>query len=125
MVSKWIRAVFQIMLCVLLLMYGGGFIDDMETHSSQEWNMSFQWTWDLLTYLIWIFIAWLFVNAVLTIALSFKADVYSLGDVMDRLDTIEKRLGPERTRTLGRQKAGDAVPAVTMDDDVVPPPPTE
>lgn len=125
MVSKWVKAVFLIVLGVLLLMYGDGFVTDMETHSSQEWNMSFQWTWDLLTYLIWILIAWLFVYAILTIVLSFKMDVYTLGDVMERLDRIEKRMGPERTRASVSKKTDDAAPAVTSEEDGVPPPPRE
>lgn len=125
MVSKWVKAVFLVILGFLLLMYGEGFVDDMETNSSQEWNMSFQWTWDLLTYLIWILIAWLFVYALLTIVMSLKADAYTLGDVMDRLERMEKRLGPEKTKMSVRQKAEDAAPAVTVEDDGVPPPPRE
>lgn len=125
MVSKWVKAVFMVILGFLLLMYGEGFVDEMETNSSQEFNMSFQWTWDLVTYLIWILIAWLFVYALLTIIMSLKADAYTLGDVMERLDRMEKMLGPEKTRTSVRQKAEDAAPAVTVEDDGVPPPPRE
>ncbi|MDQ1372506.1 MAG: hypothetical protein QG582_1424 [Candidatus Thermoplasmatota archaeon] len=125
MVSKWVKAVFMVILGFLLLMYGEGFVDDMETNSSQEFNMSFQWTWDLVTYLIWILIAWLFVYALLTIVMSLKADPYTLGDVMERLDRMEKRLGPEKTRTSVRQKVEDAAPVVTVEDDGVPPPPRE
>jgi hypothetical protein len=122
MVSKWTKAVFLVLLAILLLIYGNGFVSDLETNAAAEWNMSFEWTWDLLTYLIWIIIAWLLVDAALVIVLSFKADAYTLGDVMDRLARIEKRLGPEKRAPA---HAEERIPAVTVNDDKEPPPPRE
>jgi len=125
MASKWIKAVFMILIALVLLIYGGRWVGELETQSSQQWNMSLDWTWDLLTYLIWILIAWLVVYALMTIALSFKADLYTIGDVMERLDRIEKRLAPEKPKAPARPKAENAVPSVTVEDEGVPPPPRE
>ena len=125
MASKWVKAVFLIILGLVLLMYGGRFVGEMETQSSQQWNMSLDWTWDLVTYLIWILIAWLMVYAVMTIALSFKMDACTIGDVMDRLDRIEKRLAPEKAKAPMRPKTDDQTAPVTVEDEGVPPPPRE
>ncbi len=125
MSAKWTKAVFLILLGILLLLYGDGFVTDLETNSAEEWNMSFEWTWDLLRYLIWILIAWLFVDAALIIALSIKVDTYTLGDVMDRLARIETRLGPEKTRSLARRETGEDEEIVTSDENGTPPPPRE
>ncbi len=125
MASKWVKAVFLIILGLVLLMYGGRFVGEMETQSSQQWNMSLDWTWDLVTYLIWVLIAWLIVYAVMTIALSFKTDAYTVGDVMERLDRIEKMLALEKAKAPARQKTDDQTPPVTVEDEGVPPPPRE
>lgn len=125
MTAKWTKAVFMILLALVLVMYGSGFVSDLETNAAAEWNMSFEWTWDLMTYLIWILIAWLLVDAALILVLSFKTDVYTLGDVMDRLARIEKRLGPDKTRSLASHPAEEKVAAVTVEEDGVPPPPKE
>ncbi len=125
MTAKWTKAVFMILLALVLVMYGSGFVSDLETNAAAEWNMSFEWTWDLMTYLIWILIAWLLVDAALILVLSFKTDVYTLGDVMDRLARIEKRLGPDKTRSLASRPAEEKVAAVTVEEDGVPPPPKE
>lgn len=124
MAARWAKAVFMALLAIVLILYGGGFVSDLETNAAAEWNMSFEWTWDLLTYLIWIIVAWLIVDAVIIVVLSFRMDVYNLGDVMDRLARIEKRLEPEKTRPP--QAPPEArMPAVTVDDDKEPPPPRE
>lgn len=125
MTARWAKAVFMILLAIVLVMYGSGFVSDLETNAAAEWNMSFEWTWDLMTYLIWILIAWLLVGAALTIVLSFKMDVYTLGDVMDRLAKIEKRLPPEKTRIVAGRVQDEKAAAVTVDEDGVPPPPRE
>lgn len=125
MTAKWTKAVFLILLGILLLLYGDGFVTDLEMNAAAEWNMSFEWTWDLLRYVLWILTAWLFVDAVLIIVLSVKADPYTLGDVMERLSRIEKRLGPEKTCTTVKLTEDDEVVAVTTGDDGVPPPPKE
>lgn len=125
MVSKWVKAVFLFVIALVLLLYGDGFVAEMETQSSQQWNMSLDWTWDLVMYLIWILIAWLVVYASLTIAMSFKAEAYTLTDVMDRLEKIEKRLGPEKTRAGVRTKPDGGPTAAATEEDSVPPPPRE
>lgn len=125
MSAKWTKAVFLILLGILLLIYGDGFVTDLETNSAEEWNMSFEWTWDLLRYLIWILIAWLFVDSALIIALSIKADTYTLRDVMDRLAKIEKRLGPEKTRSLADRESDEDETTITIDENGAPPPPRE
>lgn len=124
MVARWIRASFLVILGLLLVVYGDGFVTDLETHASQEWSMSFQWTWDLLTYLIWIIIAWLFVYAAMTVALSFKMDTYTLGDVMERLESIERRFDSEKTEDSAGEPE-EAVQTVPEEDGSVPPPPRE
>lgn len=124
MAARWAKAVFMALLAIVLIFYGSGFVSDLETNAAAEWNMSFEWTWDHLTYLIWIIIAWLLVDAVLIVVLSFRMDVYNLGDVMDRLERIEKRLGPEKPRP-GQAPAEARGPAVMASDDREPPPPRE
>lgn len=52
MAAKWTKAVFLVLLGILLLLYGEGVVDDFRSNATEEWNMSFEWTWDLLGYLI-------------------------------------------------------------------------
>ncbi|HUV62079.1 MAG TPA: hypothetical protein VMW71_07960 [Thermoplasmata archaeon] len=129
MTSRWVKAVFLILLGIVLLLYADGLVDDMERASADEFNLSFEWTWDLLRILIWIVIAWLFVDAVLIIVLSFKMSVHTTDDVMAKLKSIEKRM-------MAAQKAPPAVaPEVDQDmypavevmeqSDEEPPPPVE
>lgn len=125
MTAKWSRAAFMILLGFILLIYGDGFVTDLETNASSEWNMSFEWTWDLLTYLIWILIAWLFVGAVLAIVLSIRADAYNLSDVMDRLDMMEKRLGQEKPIHKAVSEPEEYEAPDEMADGEEPPPPKE
>lgn len=122
MALKWTKAVFLVLIGIVLLVYGGGVVEDFETNATEEWNMSFEWTWDLLGYLIWILIAWLFVYAALTVALSFKMDLVTLGDVMRRLDRIESKL--ERAQDLEKQEDGpaDEVQEEPVEHGVPPPP---
>lgn len=123
MAAKWTKAVFLVLLGILLLLYGEGVVDDFRSNATEEWNMSFEWTWDLLGYLIWILIAWLFVYAALTVALSFKMDVYTLGDVMERLSRIESRLARETSEA--EEEAADeeeSYPEEPVEQGVPPPP---
>lgn len=98
MSSKWVKAAFLILLGIVLLLYADGFVDDMERSSAEEFNVSFEWTWDLLRVLMWILIAWLFVDAVLIIILSLKTQIYTVDDVMVRLKVIEKKLAAQDSR---------------------------
>ena len=129
MASKWVKAVFLILLAIVLLIYSDGFVDDLERNSAEEFNISFEWTWDLVRVLIWILIAWLFVDAVLIVILSLKAQLYTVDDVMERLKSIEKRL-PEAAAAgpppaMEPQDDYDTYPAVEpadeSDDDLPPP----
>jgi hypothetical protein len=130
MYAKWAKAVFLIILGVILLFYSSGFVEDLETNTADEWNMSFEWTWDLLTWLLWVLVAWLFVDAALIIALSFKADGLTLADVMDRLDALEAKLSPKRERTPSIQPSVEPSPVVMVEEpgpeeEMEPPPPGE
>lgn len=127
MSSRWVKAVFLILLGFVLLLYHDGMIDDLERNAAEEFNMNFEWTWDLLRVLIWVLIAWLFVDAVMIILLSLKTETYTLSDVVVRLNAIEKRLSSQRTRTPITAPVVEEMvprtPAVEPEDE--PPPPFE
>lgn len=133
MSSRWVKAVFLILIGIVLLYYHAGFIDDLERNSAEEFNVSFEWTWDLLLVLLWILIAWLFVYAALIIVLSFKTDYYTLGEVIAKLNAIEKRLPAQRTRAPVIVPAvepvepiePEAFPADAVEIEEEPPPPME
>ena len=98
MTGKWMKAIFLILLGFILLIYSDGLVDDLERNAAEEFNVSFEWTWELVRILLWILIAWLFVDGVLIIVLSFKEDRYTLVDVMNRLKAIEKKVTPVKMR---------------------------
>ena len=141
MTSKWVKAAFLILIGLVLLVYADGFVDDMERNSAEEFNLSFEWTWELVRILIWILIAWLFVDAVLIIVLSLKEDAYTLTDVMTRLKSIEKKIDTPRYRTPAKRavvesppyleaeeaglSVGDEVSEYPGSEDDEPPPPLE
>lgn len=130
MASKWVKAAFLVILGIVLLIYADGFVDDLsslvdEALGNQE--VAFPAMWDLLTILLWILVAWLFVDAALTVALSFSEHRYSLLDVMKRLQKIEKRLGvsePAPSREKDEYEAESGIKAVeeSTEEDVPPPP---
>lgn len=115
MTSKWVKAAFLILLGLVLLVYSGGLVDDFERNSSEEFNLSFEWTWELVRILLWVLIAWLFVDAVLIIALSFKADQYTLNDVIARLNTIDKKVDSLRQKTPTKRVVVESPPVSDMD----------
>ena len=118
--SRWVKAAFLVVLGVVILVYSGKFVDDLRT--ALEGNVSFTWTWDLLTILLWILVAWLFVDAALIVALSFTEYAYTLADVMHRLQRIEKKLG------IPQPKAELKPNEPVKEEEVVPeepPPPKE
>ena len=128
MASKWVKAVFLILLAIVLLLYSDGFVDDLERNSAEEFNISFEWTWDLVRVLIWILIAWLFVDAVLIVILSLKTQLYTVDDVIARLKVIEKRLpeaAAEPPPVMEPKNDYDMYPAIEpaaeSDDDLPPP----
>jgi len=130
MASRWVKAAFLVVLAIVLLLYTDKLVTDLQTALEGNLEVAFEWTWDLLTILLWILIAWLFVDAALTVALSFQEQKYTLWDVMKRLQAIEKKLGiPQTTaspRTMELSGEVDEIaeekPAVTEDEEVPPPP---
>jgi hypothetical protein len=123
--SRWVKAAFLALLGIVILLYVDRFVDDMRTALADE--VPLVWTWDLLTILLWVLVAWLFVDAALTIALSFTEHKFTLADVMGRLEAIEKKLGSsqpkEKLRAVGFPSTGPAVTESGPED--VPPPPVE
>jgi hypothetical protein len=122
MATKWVKAVFLFIIGILLTLYGDKFVSDLEDNFSDQ--VAFDATWTLLTILIWVLVAWLFVDGVLIIVLSFSEQRYTLSDVMKRLDVIEKKLGIKK---LANAK-GLASELESTDEEVEheePPPPRE
>jgi len=130
MASRWVKAAFLVVLAIVLLLYTDKLVTDLQTALQNNFEVAFEWTWDLLTILMWILIAWLFVDAALTVALSFQEQKYTLWDVMKRLQAIERKLGIQQTaespRTMELSGEVDEIaeekPAATEDEEVPPPP---
>ena len=123
--GRWVKAAILALLGVVILLYVDKFVDDLRTALADQ--VTLVWTWDLLTTLLWILVAWLFVDAALTIALSFTEHKFTLADVMQRLEAIEKKLGlsqpKEKLRAGGSSSSGPAVTESGPEE--VPPPPVE
>jgi len=126
MAGKWVKAAFLALLGFVLLIYGGKFVDELQTFIEDEFHVAFDLTWDLLMILIWILVAWLFVDAALTVAISFSEHKYNLHDVMKRLDRIERRLAPAGVKTspepVEMEEEAEAPPEVTPAEEEPPPP---
>lgn len=126
MASRWVKAAFLVVIAIVLLLYTDKLVTDLQ----DNFEVAFEWTWDLLTILLWILIAWLFVDAALTVALSFQEQKYTLWDVMKRLQVIEKKLGIPQTTASPRtmelsgevDEVAEEIPALTEDEEVPPPP---
>jgi hypothetical protein len=123
--SRWVKAAFLAMLGIVILLFVDKFVDDMKSALADQ--VTLVWTWDLLTILLWILVAWLFVDAALTIALSFTEHRFTLMDVMERLEAIDKKLGPS---TMKEKVRGARTPPLEPDvtesgPEEVPPPPLE
>jgi hypothetical protein len=133
MASKWVKAAFLVVLGVVILIYADAFVDDLsrlvEEALSDDLVVAFPAIWDLLTILLWILVAWLFVDAALTIALSFSEHKYSLLDVMRRLQRIEKKLGVSESATVAEREETESESAAKAveesPEEDVPPPPRE
>jgi hypothetical protein len=93
MISKWVKAIFLIVLGIVILLFADKLVQDLRTNAEGHFDVAFEWTWDLITWLLWILVAWLFVDAALTIVLSFTEQRHTIGDVARRLERIEKKLG--------------------------------
>jgi hypothetical protein len=128
MASRWVKAAFLAVLGIIILFYTDKFVQDLRTNIEGHSDFAFTWTWDLLRILLWILVAWLFVDAALTVALSFTEHRYSLSDVMLRLQKIEKRLGVAEPRAVPKEvepveEAESEVEEISEEE--VPPPPRE
>jgi hypothetical protein len=123
--GRWVKAAFLAIVGIVILLYVDKFVNDMKSALADQ--VTLRWTWDLLTALLWVLVAWLFVDAALTVVNSFKERKFTLADVMDRLDAIEKKLGSSQTkeklRAQGFPSSGPAVTESGPED--VPPPPVE
>jgi hypothetical protein len=130
MASRWVKAAFLVVLAVVLLLYTDKLVTDLRNALQDNFEVAFEWTWDLLTILLWLLVAWLFVDAALTVALSLQEQKYTLLDVMKRLLAIDKKLGIQRgaaspgTMELSGEvdEIAEEKPAVTEDEEVPPPP---
>ncbi len=128
MASRWVKAAFLAIIGIVILYFSAGLVDDLRQVVQQHSNFNLTYTWSLLTILLWILVAWLFIDAALTVALSFSEHRYTLYDVMVRLQKIEKRLGVQEPRSTGRgsRTEADAEEVVEEpDENEVPPPPVE
>lgn len=129
MIGKWFKAAFLAILGIVLLLYGSKFVDELATELEEEFEVVFDLTWDLLKILIWILVAWLFVDAGLTIAISFTEQRLTLVDVMKRFDKIDKRL-KVKAEPHAEELVEEAVeePALELEapvEEEEPPPPRE
>jgi hypothetical protein len=128
MASRWVKAVFLVIIGIVILYYSDGLVNDLKHVVEQHSSLNLTYTWSLLTILLWILVAWLFIDAALTVALSFSEHRYSLLDVMTRLQKIERRIGVPEPGTAGRQERSEADVEEVVEEPAeneVPPPPSE
>ena len=104
---------------IIILLYVDRFVTDLKNAFADDVHLGE--TWNLLTWLLWILVAWLFVDAALTVALSITEHKVTLADVMERLDAIEKRLGPSKPKDKARSIESSSM----VSAEEVPPPPLE
>jgi hypothetical protein len=122
MASRWVKAAFLAILGIVIMIYLNGFVRELKANLSDRYNISFDETWTLLLVLLWILVAWLFVDAVMIIALSFRGDVYTTHDVMEKLKAIDKKLGHKAGGVAATEVEELQEPAVTQTEEVPPPP---
>ncbi|MBN1677927.1 MAG: hypothetical protein JW880_05250 [Candidatus Thermoplasmatota archaeon] len=132
MVGRWIKAAFLVILGIVLLLYSQGLVDDLrDLVESSDGEVAFEWIWDLLTILLWILVAWLFVLAALNIAFSFQEAKYSLYQVTKRLDRIDRKLGIKPVKVEpeeeleGEVEVQEVVRKQPPVEEDLPPPPNE
>lgn len=125
MAAKWVKAVFLAIIGILIIFYTDRFVTELKDEAATSLDLYFDETWTLLMLLMYILGAWLLVDAVLTVATSLKGEAYGLGDVMERLKRIEKRLGHEEHELSGEELESEIKPVPTKAEDEVPPPPAE
>ena len=57
MVGRWIKAVFLIVLGIVILLFADKLVEDLRTNAVGRFDVAFEWTWDLITWLLWILVA--------------------------------------------------------------------
>jgi len=126
MVGRWLKGVFLAIIGIVLLIYAEQFVDDLRTMIEEDFEVVFEGTWDLLTLLLWILVAWLFVDAALTIALSLTERKYTTEDVINKLDRIQRKLGIVEPKPPPKEEEPEEdleeIPAERPEE--VPPPPS-
>ncbi len=121
---------------IVILLYSNGLVEDLkgilpeEAPDDIDVDFDFETIWELLTIMIWILVAWLFVLAALNIALSFQEAKYSLAEVMKRLDRIDTKLGIKSAVVDDEDIEDEEQEAVTPQErpaveEDIPPPPSE
>jgi hypothetical protein len=127
MASRWVKAAFLAILGIIILFYADGFVEDLKTNLLNHFEVTFEQTWSLLTWLLWILVAWLFVDAVLTVALSVTEQKHSTAEIIKRLQRIEKKLGVVEPVELPKKNVEDFIEdmAEETSEEEVPPPPKE
>jgi len=126
MASRWVKGAFLALLGIIILIYADKLVNELQTSVESSMEVTFDAVWDVLRILLWVLVAWLFVDAVLTIALSFSMHKYSLDDVMKRLHRIEKKLGivePRPVPIVEEEVVEEEKPVVTEEEPPPPPPP--
>lgn len=126
MTGRWAKAAFLVVLGVLILLYVNRFVDDLKTNLEDQ--VHFADTWVLLTWLLWILVAWLFVDAALIIVLSFSEHKYTLSDVVQRMEAIEKKLGitlPGKETKMSSPPMPEPATPHPAPEEELPPPPRE
>jgi hypothetical protein len=127
MASRWVKAAFLAILGIIILFYVDGLVEDLKTNLEAHFEVTFQETWSLLTWLLWILVAWLFVDAVLTVALSVTEQKHSPAEIIRRLQRIEKKLGVVEPVEPPKKTVEDVIEEMAEEtsEEEVPPPPKE
>ena len=122
MASRWVKAAFLVILGIVILLYADNFVDELRVNMQDHFDVAFTWTWDLLMILLWILVAWLFVDAALTVALSFSEHRVTLWDVMQRIERIEKKMGITEPKATSRKPDVEEQVQAVVEEEVPPPP---
>jgi hypothetical protein len=122
MVRRWAKAVFLVILGIVIMLYADKLVNDLRTAMLANFDVAFEETWDLLTILLWVLVAWLFVDAALTIALSHSEHRFTLLDVAERLDGIENKLGIVQPEVDVQSSDVDTGMEEVVEEEVPPPP---
>jgi hypothetical protein len=123
MASRWVKAVFLVILGIVIMLYADKLVNDLKSVLEEaNFDVALTGTWDLLTILLWVLVLWLFVDAALTIALSFSEHRFTLLDVAKRLDSIEKKLGIVQPKGPAQSSDADTGMEEIVEEEVPPPP---